>query len=57
LADLRIVEALIESMRSGQTVKLPPFEKRTRPSEEQKMEKSAVKPETDLVNAKSASGQ
>jgi glucose-fructose oxidoreductase len=57
LADLRIVEALLQSARSSQTVKLGPFEKRTRPSEEQKMEKPAVKPETDLVNAKSASGQ
>jgi glucose-fructose oxidoreductase len=57
LADLRIVQALLESARSGHPVKLPPFEKRVRPSEEQKMEKSAVKPEEDLVHAKSASGQ
>jgi glucose-fructose oxidoreductase len=57
LADVRIVEALLESIRSGRPIKLAPFEKRTRPSEAQKMEKSPVKPEKDLVNAKSASGE
>lgn len=57
LADIRIVHALIESTRSGQPVKLEPFEKRVRPSEKQKMEKKPVKPEKDLVHAESASGQ
>lgn len=57
LADLRIVQALLESARSGKTVQLGPFEKRARPGEEQKMEKRPVKPETDLVHAQSASGQ
>ena len=57
LADVRIVEALLESMRSGKPVKLGPFEKRTRPSETQKMEKSPVTPEKNLVDAQSASGE
>ena len=43
LADVRIVQALLESMRSGKTVKLGPFEKKTRPSEDQKYEKPPVK--------------
>ena len=57
LADIRIVQALLESMRTGQAVKLEPYEKATRPSEEQKMEKPFEKPEKDLVHAQSASGQ
>ncbi len=57
MADIRIVEALLQSMRSGQPVKLGPFEKRSRPGEQQKMEKSPVKPEKDLVDAQAASGQ
>lgn len=56
LADVRIVQALLESMRSGQPVKLTPFEKKSRPGEEQKKEKPYVKPQP-LVNAESASGQ
>ncbi len=44
LADIRIVEALLESMRSGRPVKLAPFEKKNRPGEQQKFEKSPVKP-------------
>ena len=57
LADLRIVQALLESARAGHPVKLEPFEKSTRPSEDQKMEKKPVKPEKDLVHAQSASGE
>jgi len=53
LADVRIVEALLQSMRSGAPVKLAPFEKRTRPGEHQKKEKSPIKPQ-NLVDAKSA---
>ena len=54
LADVRIVEALLESMRSGKPIRLEPFEKRGRPGEHQKMEKSYVKPQK-LVDAQSAS--
>ena len=58
MADIRIVEALLRSMRSGQPVKLEPYDKKgSWPGEEQEMKKSAVKPEKDLVNAESASGQ
>ncbi len=58
MADIRIVEALLKSMRAGQPVKLEPFDKKgTWPGEQQKMDKSAVKPEKDLVNAESASSQ
>ena len=48
---------LLQSMRSAQPVKLEPFNKKQRPSEEQKMEKSAVKPEKKLVHAESASAK
>ena len=58
MADIRIVEALLKSMRSGQPLKLEPYDKKESwPGEEQKMDKSAVKPEKHLVNAESASGQ
>ncbi len=57
MADVRIVQALLQSMRSGQPVKLAPYEKRSRPGEQQEIKKPAVKPEKDLVNAESASGQ
>jgi len=57
LADVRIVEALLQSIRSGQSVKLGPFEKHERPSEAQKMEKSPVKQEKKFVDAQPASAQ
>lgn len=57
LADVRIVQALIESARRQQPVQLEPFEKIARPNEDQKVEKKFVKPVKDLVNAQSASGQ
>lgn len=55
LADIRIVEALIESMRSGSPVKLAPFEKRSRPGEQQKKEKSPIQPQP-LIDAEAAAG-
>ncbi|MBV9303854.1 MAG: Gfo/Idh/MocA family oxidoreductase [Acidobacteriaceae bacterium] len=59
LADVRIVQGLLESMRSGRPVKLGPFEKRRRPGQGQgqKFEKSPVKPEKKLVHAERAAGQ
>jgi glucose-fructose oxidoreductase len=57
LADIRIVQALLESARLQQPVKLAAFEKTVRPSEEQRIEKAPVKPEKDLVHAQSASGE
>jgi predicted dehydrogenase len=55
LADIRVVEALLQSMRSGHPVKLASFEKGRRPGEQQKIEKSPIKPQK-LVHAESAGG-
>jgi predicted dehydrogenase len=55
LADVRIIEALLQSMRSGHPIKLPPFDKRKRPGEQQRIEKSPIKSQK-LVHAESASG-
>lgn len=57
LADIRVVEALLKSMRSGQPVKLEPYHKSKRPSEDQVVDKPPVKYEKNLVNAESASGE
>lgn len=54
LADIRVVEALLQSIRTGMPVKLEPFHKSVRPGEYQKIEKSAIKPRK-LVHAQSAS--
>lgn len=43
LADIRIVQALLESMRSGRPVKLEPFERKHRPGQHQLFDKSPVK--------------
>ncbi len=55
LADVRVIEALLQSARTGRPVKLEPFEKSSRPGESQKIKKSPIKPQK-LVDAKSASG-
>jgi glucose-fructose oxidoreductase len=54
LADVRVIEALLQSMRSGSPVKLAPFEKRTRPGEQQEIKKAPIKPQK-LIHAESAS--
>ncbi len=54
LADMRIVEALLESMRSGQAVKLEPFERKHRPGQQQTFTKPPVKPAA-MVKAQSPS--
>jgi predicted dehydrogenase len=43
LADVRILEALVRSARSGKKVTLPAFSKRTRPSKRMSMRKPPVK--------------
>lgn len=54
LADVRIIEALHESARTGQRVSLPPFERRRRPEPSQELYRPKVeKPE--LVKVESAS--
>jgi len=54
LADVRIVRALYESARIGQSVALPPFEKRQRPTPALEIERPAVK-KPELVHAESPS--
>lgn len=55
MADIRIVEALLQSIRSSAPVKLEPHENAARPGRFQEKEKSAIKPEK-LIHAQSASG-
>lgn len=57
LADLRIVQALLQSIRSQQPVKLDPFEKHSRPGEHQVIKKSPVKPQKKLVDAQAAAAE
>ncbi len=56
LADIRVVEALLKSMRSGQTVKLEPFDVPARPNESQKFELRKVKA-PKIVEAESPAGK
>ena len=54
LADVRVIRALYESVDTGQTVKLPPFDKRRRPDMAQETHRPAVsKPKTVNVSAAS----
>ncbi|MGC4001848.1 MAG: Gfo/Idh/MocA family oxidoreductase [Pirellulales bacterium] len=55
LADIRIIQALYESARTGERVKLERFEKSTRPSMRQQISRPPVK-EPELVHAASPSG-
>ncbi|WP_426730837.1 Gfo/Idh/MocA family protein [Myxococcus faecalis] len=52
LADVRVVVALQESARTGRAVKLPPFERRERPSIDQLITRPAFEP-PEPVNAPS----
>jgi glucose-fructose oxidoreductase len=56
LADVRVVEALLKSMRSGQAVKLDPFDVPARPNESQKFTLPKVKA-AKVVEAESPSGK
>lgn len=56
LADVRVIEAIYESARTGSVVSLPPFSRQRRPTPKQEIHKPAHgKPET--VKAKSPSGE
>ncbi len=55
LADIRIVQAVNASIKTGQPVKLEPFEKRSRPSLKQQFEKPPVKPPA-IVHASAPTG-
>lgn len=54
LADVRIIHALYESARTGRPVKLEPFEKPRRPTQEQEEHRPAAK-EPEYVNVQSPS--
>jgi glucose-fructose oxidoreductase len=54
LQDVRIVEALYTSSRTGKTVKLPPFTKTSRPDREQVIMRPPVK-KPQLIKEQSAS--
>lgn len=56
LADVRIVEAILASMRSGQPVKLEPYDVPARPEPKQKIELRPVK-EPEVVHAESPGGK
>jgi glucose-fructose oxidoreductase len=52
IADLRVIEAILRSIRTGRTIKLTPFKKTERPDGTQEKRKPAVK-EPDVVNVDS----
>ena len=54
LQDVRIIQALYESAETGKAVQIPPFQKRQRPTLDQKIERPGVE-EPDLVGVKSSS--
>jgi predicted dehydrogenase len=55
LQDVRVVEALYESARRGQPVRLAPYRETSRPTSAQEMRRPAVR-KPQLVKAESASG-
>jgi predicted dehydrogenase len=55
LADVRIIRALYASAESGRPVRLEPFEKRLRPTEEQEQHRPPVKP-PEMVNVSPPTG-
>lgn len=50
ICDLRVVEAILSSARSGKPVKLPPFQRQDRPSSDQEIRKPPIS-KPDTVNA------
>ena len=56
LADVRIIRALYRSAAEGRAVKLPPFEKRRRPSMKQVVRRPPVPRAPELVAAQAPSG-
>jgi glucose-fructose oxidoreductase len=55
LQDVRVVEALYESARRGQPVRLPKYREAARPTRNQEMRRPAIR-KPQLVKAESASG-
>jgi predicted dehydrogenase len=56
LADVRVIRALYRSAAQGRAVRLPPFEKRQRPSIKQVVRRPPVPRQPELVRADSPSG-
>lgn len=56
LADVRIISAIYESAKTGQPVKLEPFERRSRPNLEQAIELPALTQTPEMVHASDPSG-
>lgn len=56
LADIQIIRAILESARTGKSVKLRAIAKRTRPSRKQEISKPGVR-KPSLVKVKAASGE
>src|ERR1041384_5634544 len=55
LADVRVIRALYQSMKSGHPVELPPYERRERPSLEQEIRRPPIdKP--DVIRSQAPSG-
>lgn len=57
LADVRIIRALYRSASEGRAVRLPPFEKRRRPTMKQEIARPPVPRAPDLVRVKAPSGE
>lgn len=57
LADVRIIRALYRSASEGRAVRLPPFEKRRRPTLKQEVSRPPVPKAPDLVRAEAPSGE
>jgi glucose-fructose oxidoreductase len=56
LADVRIIRALYRSAAEGRAVRLPPFEKRNRPSMKQVVRRPPVPRAPEVVAAQAPSG-
>ncbi|MEA5564870.1 Gfo/Idh/MocA family oxidoreductase [Anabaena sp. UHCC 0399] len=56
LIDVRIIEALYQSIATGQPVQVPTFERDQRPTSEQTIEYPPVEEKPDLINAASPAG-
>lgn len=57
VADIRVIQAIYESARSGQPVKLGEFDRQQRPTAEQIIQYPAKDEKPDLVNATDLSGK
>ncbi|WP_427159921.1 Gfo/Idh/MocA family protein [Aliinostoc sp. HNIBRCY26] len=56
LIDVRIIQALYQSITTGQSVKIPTLERDQRPTSDQSIERPPVKEKPDLIHAASPGG-